>query len=65
MDRLKRTFSFHQKKKDNTSTNNKNTTNKNEKKPIQWHDDDKSVRDGTCSFNVKVNDIYLTYIQLY
>ncbi|CAF1008779.1 unnamed protein product [Adineta ricciae] len=53
MDRLKRTFSFHQKKKDNSSTNNKNSTNKNEKKPIQWHDDDKSVRDGTCSFNVK------------
>ncbi|UJR16175.1 hypothetical protein I4U23_003085 [Adineta vaga] len=52
MDRLKRTFSFHNKKKDATTTN-KNSSNKNEKKPVQWHDDDKSVRDHTCSFNVK------------
>ncbi|CAF0893577.1 unnamed protein product [Adineta steineri] len=51
MDRLRRTLSFHNKKKENKTINNH--TNKNEKKPVQWHDDDKSVRDGTCSFNVK------------
>ena len=54
MERLRRTLSFQSKKKETSS--GKNHTSKTEKKPVQWHDDDKSVRDAICSFNVKVKE---------
>ncbi|CAF4531904.1 unnamed protein product [Rotaria sp. Silwood1] len=63
MDRLRRTLSFRNRKKENISNNNnlnistnKNGTNHNitsENKPLQWQVDEKSVRMGTCSFHVK------------
>ncbi len=54
MDRLKRTVSFNNNKKENLSI-------KNENKPLQWQDDQKSVRIGRCSFNVKVNILKILY----
>jgi numb-like protein len=67
MDRLRRTLSFRSKKKGgpaansanasstSTSTNTKNnhSTTIADNKPQQWQDDEKSVRMGACSFNVK------------
>ena len=41
-----------------TTSSNKNTNNNGtsaDNKPIQWQGDEKSVRMGFCSFNVKVN----------
>jgi hypothetical protein len=51
IDRLKRTLSFGHKKKEDLDRKKKET---NTKKPVQWQDDEKSVRTGTSSFNVKV-----------
>ncbi|CAF0865767.1 unnamed protein product [Rotaria sordida] len=63
MDRLRRTLSFRHRKKENISNNNhlNTSTNQNNKrhnitsenKPLQWQDDEKFVRMGACSFNVK------------
>ncbi|CAF2751996.1 unnamed protein product [Rotaria sp. Silwood2] len=63
MDRLRRTLSFRHRKKENPSSNNHLNTSTNingkhhnitsENKPLQWQDDEKSVRMSTCSFNVK------------
>jgi hypothetical protein len=67
MDRLRRTLSFRSKKKENISTDtpsstlttkNGNNTKTAEGKPLQWQDDEKSVRVGNCSFHVKVNKIF-------
>jgi len=57
IDRLRRTLSFRNRKKENISTStskngNKNKTNAN--KPLPWQDDEKSVRVGMRSFSVKV-----------
>jgi hypothetical protein len=49
MERIRRTFNFQHKKKENMS---KNTP---ENKLRQWQNDEKSVRAGNCSFHVKVN----------
>ena len=63
MDRLRRTLSFSSKKKQNmldnthsstSSTKNENNTKTTGSKPLQWQDDEKSVRVGNCNFNVKV-----------
>lgn len=68
MDRLRRTLTFRSRKKDNLTNNNNiinnvnTTTNKNgklensngENKSLQWQDDEKAVRMGTCNFGVKV-----------
>lgn len=37
-----------------TTTITTSTTTTAENKPLQWQDDEKSVRAGACSFNVKV-----------
>jgi hypothetical protein len=70
MDRLRRTLSFRSRKKGNLAaaannhsstptpapakTGNNSTTTTTESKPLQWQDDEKAVRVGACSFNVKV-----------
>ena len=45
MERFKRTFSF-RKKKDHVPEASK---------PHQWQEDEKKVREGTCSFQVRVS----------
>jgi len=37
-----------------TGNNSTTTTTTTENKPLQWQDDEKAVRVGACSFNVKV-----------
>ncbi len=41
-------------KNGNNATTTTTTTTITENKPAQWQDDEKSVRVGACSFNVKV-----------
>jgi hypothetical protein len=47
----------------NVPSTNASTATKNggattsEPKPLQWQDDEKSVRVGSCNYNVKVKDI--------
>ena len=49
MERFKRAFTLRKKK-----SNSKTLLDSNSK-PTQWNDDEKKVRDGCCSFQVKVN----------
>jgi len=44
MERLKRTFSMRKKRDTNIESN----------KPHQWQEDERKVREGSCSFQVKV-----------
>jgi len=44
MERLKRTFSMRKKHDTNIESN----------KPHQWQEDERKVREGSCSFQVKV-----------
>ncbi len=58
IDRLRRTLSIRNRKKENTGPSSiKNGTKA--KKPLQWQEDEKSVRVGTCSFNVKVKIFFV------
>ena len=63
MNRLRRTLSFRNRKKEKLSNNDHSSSlpNKKEKQkitnesiPLQWQEDEKNVRTGTCSFYVKV-----------
>ena len=47
MDRLRRTLSFRSRKK-------KRREQTESTKPHQWQEDERKVREGTCSFQVKV-----------
>lgn len=70
MNRLKQTFSFRHRKKENSLANknhsNKNVTNHQitgDSKPLQWQEDERSVRVGICSFHVKVRiNNYFKYL---
>jgi len=64
MDRLRRTLSFRNRKKEKITNNNNNNT-KTVNKPLQWHEDEKSVRTSTCNYNVKVKEkeIYVNFVQ--
>ena len=54
MERFKRTFSFRKKKSSVPESS----------KPHQWQEDEKKVRDGTCSFQVKVSNAFVVlYLQ--
>jgi hypothetical protein len=64
MDRLRRTLSFRNRKKEKITNNNNNNT-KTVNKPLQWHEDEKSVRTSTCNYNVKVKEkqIYVNFVR--
>ena len=49
MDRLRRTLSFRSRKK-----RRRNQEQTESARPHQWQEDDTKVREGTCSFQVKV-----------
>ena len=52
MENLKRRLSFRKKKPHVPECS----------KPHQWQEDEKKVRDGTCSFQVRVGWLCITYI---
>ena len=54
MDRLRRTLSFHSEKKAKATSNAQPSASTVKQKPLQWQEDEKAVRLGTCSFTVKV-----------
>lgn len=53
MEGLKRRLSFRKKKKDKVPECSK---------PHQWQEDEKKVREGTCSFQVRVNMNLFIYV---
>ena len=57
IDRLKRIFHFREENSSPKSTKNGKKKQSKVDRTIQWQEDEKAVRAGTCTFHLKVNQL--------